>query len=292
MKKSKSAVLNLDGKSKHIAVSLMKPFANRFVLLNPKNRAKKNRVNLNYWAGNPNLGDAISPVVVEDMLSLKGADLSKKVTGTKHLYAIGSVITAGIQDGTVWGSGILYTTLGYRIKNRNLDIRAVRGPVTRMMLMEYGYDVPEIYGDPATLMTEIYFPKNSEKKYKYGIVAHKNGSKYLSNPEVLGESYKLIDIKTDDYKTFIDDLLSVEYVISSSLHGIILAESYGIPAMMVQPDFSMFKYYDWYGATNRSEFPVIKSLEEVKEKEFLPVPDLSEMRNRLKKAFPYDLFEI
>ena len=292
MKKSKSAVLKLDGKSKHIAVGLMKPFANRFVLLSPKNKAKKNRVNLNYWAGKPNLGDAISPVVVEYMLGLKGTDLNKEVSGTKHLYAIGSVITAGIQDGTVWGSGILYTTLGYRIKDRNLDIRAVRGPVTRMMLMEYGYDVPEIYGDPATLMTEIYFPKTVEKKYKYGIVAHKNGSKYLNNPEVLGESYKLIDIKTDDYRKFIDDLLSVEYVISSSLHGIILAEAYGIPAMMVQPEFSMFKYYDWYGATKRAEFPVIRSLEEVREKKFLPVPDLTQMKENLKIAFPYDLFEL
>ena len=91
MKKSKSAVLKLDGKSKHIAVGLMKPFANRFVLLSPKNKAKKNRVNLNYWAGKPNLGDAISPVVVEYMLGLKGTDLNKEVSGTKHLYAIGSI---------------------------------------------------------------------------------------------------------------------------------------------------------------------------------------------------------
>lgn len=290
MKKVSSKVLELDSPIKRIMVYLLKPIANKFILLNLRKKAVPNSVNVNYWDGE-NLGDAISPVVVEHMLKLKGISTTTKVKGIKHLFAIGSVITAGVQDCTVWGSGVLYTTLGYRIKNRDLDIRSVRGPMTRVVLMEYGYNVPEIYGDPAVIMPEVYLPDNIVKKYKYGIVAHKNGSKYISNPDQLDGSYCFIDIKTKDYKKFIDDLLSVEYVISSSLHGIILAEAYGIPAILVQPDFSLFKYYDWYCGTGRAEFPIIKSLNEVATEKFLPVPELSTIRENVKKAFPYDLYE-
>src|SRR5699024_8143448 len=147
-------------------------------------------------------------------------DINKKIGKTKHLYAVGSVITAGIQDCTIWGSGILYTNLIYRLKNRNLDIRSVRGPFTRTILMEYGYNVPNKYGDPAILMTEIYKPKKVKKTHKYGLVVHKNGSKRFNDTKYLDGKFKFIEIKTDDYKKFIDDLLSVDYVVSSSLHGI------------------------------------------------------------------------
>lgn len=289
MKKSK--VLKLDSKSKHLAIWLLRPFADKFILLNVRDKAKKNKVNVDYWKGSPNLGDYISPIIVKHLLSKKGLDPEKTVNSTKHLFAVGSVITAGLQNGTVWGSGILYTTLGYRLKGRKLDIRATRGPLTKMMLCEYGFDAPCVYGDPAVFMKEIYCPKKARKTHKYGIIAHKNGSKYIDNPEVLDGSYKFIDIKTEDYKKFIDDICSVEYVISSSLHGIILAETYGVPAILVKPDYSQFKYYDWYYATGRIDFPIVESLKEVKEKEFLKVPNLDEMRKRLERAFPYDIYE-
>lgn len=293
MKKSTSNILAIDTKLKRIIIYLMKPFANGFILFNPKNRAKKNRVNLNYYNNDndPNLGDAISIDVVKYMLKLKNIDLEKQVNKTKHLYAVGSIITAGVQDCTIWGSGILYTLFRNRIINRDLDIRAVRGPLTRTVLMEYGYDVPEIYGDPAIIMPEIYYPKNIKKTHKYGLIIHKNGSQIFDNLDNLDGSYKFIDIKTKNYKKFIDDLLSTECIISSSLHGIILAESYGIPAILVQPQYSLFKYYDWYMSTGRAEFPICKSLDEIKNIKVPDVPNLSELREGIKRAFPYDIFE-
>ena len=291
MKKNKSNVLNLDNKYKRLSISIMKPFANHFILLNPRNRAKKNRVNLNYWNGKPNLGDAISPVIVNYMLEKRKMNLETPVAKTNHLYAVGSVITAGIQNCVVWGSGVLYTTLGYRLKNRNLDIRSVRGPLTRMILMEYGYDVPKIYGDPAMLLPEIYNNNSIKKEYKYGLIMHKNGSEFFKDVDSLDGTYRFIDIKTNDYKKFVDELLSVEYVISSSLHGIILAESYGIPAILVKPEFSMFKYMDWYYSTNRTTFPIIESLSEIQNCEFPEIPNLAKMREQVKNAFPYDIFD-
>ena len=283
-------ILNND--VKFIISKMLHPFRNDFMLYNISNRAKKGKVNLNYWSEAYNLGDTLSPIVVQSMLDKKGLDYSAKDNLKVHLYAIGSILTAGIQDCTVWGSGIISANLLYRIKNRKLDIRAVRGPLTRYMLEDCGYIVPQVYGDPAILMPEIYYPSYISKKWKYGLVLHKDDDlkKVKTN---LHKKIKLLNICTNDFKGFINDLCSVELVISSSLHGIILAESYGIPAIWIRPmnDYS-FKFVDWYYSTERFVFPICNSIEEALNSRPPELPDLKEMRKKLKGAFPYDIFKI
>jgi len=272
---------------KNILMSLIFPFRNRFMLFNVTNRAKRHQVNLNYWCESNNLGDTLTPIIVNYMLSLQGIDPNKKVTTTKHLYAVGSVLTAGIQDCTVWGSGVLNSTITNRLRKRKLDIRSVRGPFTRVVLQDYGYECPAVYGDPAILMTEIYQPQYIvQKYYKYGIVMHKDQKQNVVDSDVL-----VIDICTADYKHFIDQILSVEKVISSSLHGIILAESYGVPAVLLKPNVDILKYYDWYYSTERYTFPIAQTIGEAKDMTPIHLPNLKPIRQKLKEAFPYDLYE-
>ena len=279
---------------KNLLMKLLFPFRNSFILFNITAKAKKDRVNLNYWWEKPNLGDDLSRVIVEHMLSLRGISLDKPVHGRKHLYAVGSIITAGIQDCTVWGSGVLFATMLNRVKGRKLDIRSVRGPVTRILLIDMGYKVPEVYGDPVIILPEIYKPDNAEKKYKYGVIIHKDqkfsskeDEKFISRNDVL-----LIDIRTRDYRGFVDKVVSCEKVISSSLHGIIIAESYGVPAMMHQPTVEpLLKYCDWYYSTGRYTFPIAKKLVEISETEPPSSPCLHDLREKQKAVFPYDLYE-
>ncbi len=270
---------------------IFKPLANNYILLQPGAKARANRVNLNYWSELPNLGDAISPVVVEHILNSRGLTLDTEIDGTKHLCAIGSVITAGAQDCTIWGSGILNPKLLYRVEKRRLDIRAVRGPVTRALLLEYGYEVPAVYGDPAVFMPEIYMPDNARKVAKYGLIIHKDGSKRFFDTEKLDGNYINIDIKTDDYHHFIDEITSVEIVVSTSLHGVILAEAYGVPAILMMPNCDFMKYEDWYESTGRSKHPVAHSLSEVSYLAPPEIPNLKTMREELLSAFPFDLFQ-
>lgn len=284
----------LGDRFKNLLMKLLFPFRNSFILFNITAKAKKDRVNLNYWWEKPNLGDDLSRVIVEHMLSLRGISLDKPVHGRKHLYAVGSIITAGIQDCTVWGSGVLFATMLNRVKGRKLDIRSVRGPVTRILLIDMGYNVPEVYGDPVIILPEIYKPDNAEKKYKYGVIIHKDqkfsskeDEKFTSRNDVL-----LIDIRTRDYRGFVDKVVSCEKVISSSLHGIIIAESYGVPAMMHQPTVEpLLKYCDWYYSTGRYTFPIAKKLVEISENEPPSLPCLHDLREKQKAAFPYDLYE-
>lgn len=281
----------LGNNAKKIIIKLMYPWRNNFVLFNVSNRAKKNCVNLNYWDESNNLGDTLSPVIVNHMLSLKGISPDKCVKEKKHLYAVGSVLTAGIQDATVWGSGILNATLTYRLANRKFDIRAVRGPFTRAILIDYGYTAPDIYGDPAIIMPEIYNPDNVVKTHKYGVIMHKDYIVNESENAAIYNSYtKVLNIKTDDYKFFIEELKSVEIVISSSLHGIILAEVYGVPAILLKPQVDILKYYDYYYGTGRMHFPIANTVSEAHHLKPADIPDFTNMVNQLKETFPYDMY--
>lgn len=275
---------------KKILMKLLFPFRNRFMLFNVTNFAQKNQVNLDYWLESDNLGDTLTPVIVNHLLAKRNVTLSKKVHGIKHLFAVGSVITAGIQDGTVWGSGILNARLGYRLHGRKLDIRSVRGPFTRTYLADYGFETPPVYGDPAIFMPEIYTPSEKiEKKYKYGVVMHKDQVIPVEHRDDL----IVIDICTADYKDFVQKLLSCEKIISSSLHGIILAESYGVQAVLLKPKVDFLKYDDWYYSTKRYEYPVVTSIEEGMAAEPLPLPtNLDDLRRGQEKAFPYDMYEV
>ena len=263
--------------SKKVLMKLLFPFRNNFILFNISNRAKNEQVNLDYWDESNNLGDTLSPVVVNYMLGLKKIKPDARVDGKKHLYAIGSVLTAGIQDATVWGSGVLNAKLTYRLEKRKLDVRAVRGPVTRAILMDYGYSVPEVYGDPAIIMPEIYKAVPLKNRKKYGLITHKD---YVLNENIC----------TDDYQDFLNQLVSVDVVISSSLHGIILAEAYGVPAVLLKPQIDIVKYYDYYYSTGRINFPMAHSIEQAMQIKPVELPKLDELRARLKEAFPYDLY--
>ena len=101
-----------------------------------------------------------------------------------------------------------------------------------------------------------------------------------------------LSIRTGDYRTFLDKILEAEVVYSSSLHGIILAESYGVPSVFLRQGMEeeMLKYYDWYFATGRYEVRSATSLAEAKETEPMKLPELEELREGLLQSFPYDLW--
>ena len=252
--------------------------------------AIKKHVNLEYFDRTVNLGDTLSPVICEWMLNNRTLSFDGKVKKTRHLMALGSILGgSGFFDAVVWGSGIKsfdqISSLGKRKYIQKLDIRAVRGPLTREALVACGYSCPAVYGDPAVLMPYIYKPK-IRKIYPAGVILH-----YMQDMK-LPDYIKNIDIRTDNYKCFIDDLCSCEKIISSSLHGIILAEAYGIPAIFLAEgrEFEMLKYYDWYLSSSRRNIKMAFSFEEAMTMTPLDLPDLKSMQESILEAFPYDLW--
>jgi len=281
--------------------------------------AKKNQVNIyqyhperfgyDLYHNKPyNLGDSLGEVIVDYFLKQKGLDINTKVSFTKHLYCVGSNIQGGYQDATIWGSGMfpfearpllkigtkipLFSQISFllqKINRRKLDVRAVRGPLTKKILEDYGFRCPDVYGDPAILMPLIYSSNVKKNKQRLVIPQFVYERQFKTNYP----NEKIVSMNTNDYKSVIDEIVSSEVVYTSSLHGIILAESYGVPAVFFRclPKWTDFKYLDYYYSTGRTNIKIAKSFEEALTMEPLPLPDLSGLRKGLLESFPYDLWE-
>lgn len=256
--------------------------------------AAHRQVNLEYWNKIPNIGDALSPVIVSWMLQQRGLTCLQKVSKTRHLFAVGSILGFSVRrfDATVWGSGIKDVTYIDNLSKWSwivkLDIRAVRGPITRDILNSIGYHCPCVYGDPAVLVPFIY-PAEQEREILYPVAAihhWKYSDEKLSVPT--------IDVRTDNYELFIDQILKAEKIISSSLHGIILAEAYGVPAVFVNEgmsnQFELLKVYDWYYSTGRYDVVIAPDMMSALDYKPMPLPDLHNMQRTLLNTFPYDLW--
>lgn len=272
-------------------------------------KAKDNRVNIfeyrpdiqNYSRYNDsryNLGDFLGFVIASWMLEKRGLSLETWVKRRKHLKCVGSNLYGGFQNATVWGSGIvgklpgLYWRLFVFLSTyplTRLDIRAVRGPLTRDVLLKWGQKCPDVYGDPAILMPFIYQP--TVKVIHDICVIPQFVTETIFREEHSG--LFVVSMNTNDYKSVIDAIVSSKKVITSSLHGIILAESYGVPVVFFRglKKRADFKYLDYYYSTGRKDVKIAGSFEEALKMEPMPLPDLKDLQEGLIKSFPYDLWE-
>ena len=247
---------------------------------------------LYYWHENKaiNFGDHISLKLVERIVGSTIEVYEKKpVVFGKKLLAIGSILYFARDGDIVWGTGLNgKTPLKSDYKFEFLDVRSVRGPLTRAFLKDtFDINSPEIYGDPALLFPYFFpdFKKKPIPEYDYIVIPHFSEEKLF--PKSI---FKNIVYPTEPWNEVISKILASKFVISSSLHGLIIAEAYGIPARMlrVTENEKILKYIDYYSGTNRFHFEFATSIEEALEMGG-EVPfqcDLQAIYN----AFPFELW--
>ncbi len=124
----------------------------------------------------------------------------------------------------VWGSGII----SQKVKINKAQFLAVRGKFTQQRLSELGFAAPEIIGDPALLLPLI-FNKGVSKKYRLGIIPH-----YIHYEE-LAHKFNQDDVLVinllEDVEKVLLQIFSCHKILSTSLHGIIVSQAYGIPSL-------------------------------------------------------------
>lgn len=213
---------------------------------------------LHWWNGRLNFGDVVNKFIVEN-LSGKRAIWSSDNSDKEHHLVIGSVLQSCNDNAIVWGSGIISDRKTPLFKPKK--VYAVRGPKTREVLLARGIDCPPVYGDPALVLPSLIQPNNSGVMYKLGIIPHYNNKNDVFFNQNFPDDVKIIDIETDDVQEFIDEIASCELIVSSSLHGIIIADAYGVPAHHISFDDSVegeeFKFFDYYLSVGRDcNFPI------------------------------------
>lgn len=222
----------------------------------PLNFKNAKKIPLFYWSERrfifrekENYGDLLSKYLIEKISGKKTRFVHPKKqawykTNKANLLAIGSIIHHASKDSVVWGSGII----DHEQQLQKADFRAVRGPRTREYLLKLGYDCPEVYGDPAILLPDYYHPSIS-KKYKLGIIPHYHDYEKALKIFAGREGVKVVDLLTLDVEATTREILECERILSTSLHGLIVAHAYRIPAVWVKISNKIFgndiKYTDY-----------------------------------------------
>jgi pyruvyltransferase len=215
----------------------------------------RNSVKVFWYKSIQNFGDSINPILIQLLTGKKAVWVNPLYYSRKHVLAVGSILSTANSHSVVWGSGFLSEE--DKCVQRSTEVRAVRGPESRQKLLEGGVECPEVFGDPALLLPKVYSP-NIEKENRLGVVVHYADA---NNSWLEGiqkeQGVKVLNIQEPDPLRFIDDVLSCERIASSSLHGIILADAYGIPSTWIKLSEGVkgggFKFLDYFTSVGRQD---------------------------------------
>ena len=234
-----------------------------------------------------NFGDALSPRLVE---KLSGRNVEYADPYTADIVAVGSVLYTGhwlFRDGAhnrtlrgmiswfrlkrqtsrvpvkVWGSGFLERPIVPREVAiiRPIEVVALRGKISHEILDKLGLCslLQRIaYGDPG-LLYPMLLDEKPEKEYDIGVIPHyfdkENGGALFNMIKRNGLKAMLIDVMHPDPINTLRQIAKCNAILSSSLHGCIVADGMGIPnrhmslsTLNLSKDDYALKFRDYYSA--------------------------------------------
>lgn len=192
----------------------------------------------------------------------------------------------------VWGSGFIREQSGDD-NLHDLVFHAVRGERT---LDRVGGSENIVLGDPGLLANITYRPAK-QKNEKIGVVVHYIDSDLPIVDKIKNDERFMIINPLDAPDNVAWKISSCRFILSSSLHGLIFADSFGVPNIHVKFSDKVtggeYKFRDYYSATGREyraadncrifDQEYLKSLRN----EYLPIKDLHTLQRKLIKAFPF-----
>ncbi|MBN7817526.1 polysaccharide pyruvyl transferase family protein [Algoriphagus pacificus] len=208
-----------------------------------------------YWDYEKNWGDSINEFIFNSILK-KNVYSSNKIFNIKNqeiITGIGSVLNSKLTNYSIWGSGFLSEK--HTLIHSPNEVLAVRGKLTEKKINGLFRKSSDQFGDPGLLFKEFYHP-TFPKEYKLGIIPHfkELDEKVIQDiKSKYGFEINIINPTIDIFK-FADEVSKCESILSSSLHGLVLAESYGIPTARISISNKLiggdFKFEDYYSGVN------------------------------------------
>ena len=241
-----------------------------------------------WWSDVPNFGDRLTPLLLQHF---GFAPIHSGPEGAE-IAASGSILQNLPEDyrGIILGAGFVSANKAGRY--RRATILALRGKLTRAIVAP---DRAVALGDPGLLASELV-PIRPVKRTVVGIVPH-----YLDrwNEAVRalrkrhGAEIRIID-PTWSPLTVVRAIGSCECILSSSLHGIVAADSLGIPNRWLTLSSNVFggrfKFDDYHSALGLTQEPAsLSGRESVSElvalTEMKPVKEVAKVKSGLLGLF-------
>lgn len=277
---------------------LMQPFISHLSFARQATQmlGQSNHRNL-FWACREemNFGDYIGPYLFQKITGSSPVYCpANRRTLARTYFTVGSILhhIRVARSVTVWGSGVISADSLYA---EPLKTCAVRGPYTRRRHLALGYSCPPIFGDPALLMPR-YFDAPVDVKFSVGIVPHfvdfESVKARYSHSEI-----NVIDV-CDSVEAVITNIRKCNVIISSSLHGMILAHAYGIQSAYIQYADRLkgdgVKFQDYLEGVDSSFQAETFRLDsedslavQIEKTSALPLPDITEVQEALLDSCPF-----
>ncbi len=197
-----------------------------------------------WWKEIPNFGDRITPLLLEHFADLK---VEWDTVSHAQVVAVGSILEhiPPLWDGYVLGSGKLFEFSRLHLHTKTATILAIRGPLSAR-----GIAGTYALGDPGILADELVGIQ--PKQWDLGIIPHWQDKELAAKFQALikaPNTTKVINPK-DDPLTVLRQIGACRRVVTSSLHGMIVADAFGIPRRVeicpaMAKDGGDFKFRDY-----------------------------------------------
>lgn len=245
------------------------------------------KVKLIYW-NSDNFGDVLGPFIIHHLsdvrikmkyssitiieffrILLKGL-LNMRLKGMldelyhrsyffeKTYLTVGSIAAWGNRKSVIWGSGFMN-------ENENFNggqVLALRGKLSAEKIKnQIPYQIT-VFGDPALLLSILYNNPQTQKHF-VGIIPH---WKDIDSIKSTCPEQFIIDLRTKEISSVIDKIRSCKYILSSSLHGIIVAHCYNIPAIWIKEgyiDTDGFKFRDYFSSVGIRNYLPYENYKEI-----------------------------
>ncbi|WP_083387324.1 polysaccharide pyruvyl transferase family protein [Salinicola sp. MIT1003] len=214
-----------------------------------------------------NFGDALSPIILHLLTKkeIKHLDFNSKC---ERMAGVGTILHNFSNSKVhVWGTGLDVTR---NIKKpgkkyydpQDLDVEyivhAVRGKITEAVLSNFGVPVKGVYGDPAIILRKLLKSFVGNKKNgKIGVICHlselekyspesttkKDLKRYFSNSGNVEIINPLTNPTPLSVLNKVKEIAGYSYILSASLHGLIIAEIFNTPCSLLSGKVSAHGRY-------------------------------------------------
>lgn len=203
------------------------------------------------WQDVPNWGDLLGFELAKFFLPGKDLEMTD-IASESDLITIGSTVSHLPADykGVIAGTGALSGTRYYPAWRRLPDatVLGLRGHKTPLRT-----DEPVVYGDPGLIAPFIYRFAGVSQKHDIGIIPHWSDTVLRWDSRFRGEWDTYFINPFQPVWKVITDIRACKKLVTSSLHGMIIADAYQIPRRVVPArsmkyDGGLFKFEDYSSA--------------------------------------------